>query len=82
MRDFLIALKAFAGLVLGWLLFTAGLTLFILVAKIEGLENESPGDIALVVFLEFGWFGGLVGLILAIWLMRRRRRTPHGAQQA
>jgi hypothetical protein len=62
-------LIALVGLVLGWL--TAAFGTLILGSAL-GL-SDFEGERAMTAFFAIGPLGGLIGLVLSVWLWRRRK---------
>ncbi|MFN3746273.1 MAG: hypothetical protein ACK4TL_16350 [Hyphomicrobiaceae bacterium] len=59
----------FAGLVLGWLIAAFGT---LVLGSAFGL-SDFEGQRAMMAFFAIGPVGGLIGLILSLWIWVRRR---------
>lgn len=68
MRFVLAFLIGIAGLILGWLVAAFGT---LILGSALGL-SDFEGERAMVAFFAAGPVGGLIGVILAIWLWSRR----------
>lgn len=62
-------LSALAGLVLGWLVAAFGT---LILGSAFGLR-DFEGERAMVAFFGIGPLGGVIGLVLGIWVWRRLR---------
>lgn len=69
MRFVLAILVAIAGLVLGWLVAAFGT---LALGSAFGL-SDFEGERAMTAFFAIGPLGGLIGLVLGLWLWRRRK---------
>ncbi len=68
-------LAGIAGLVIGWIAFAFGA---LAVGHFQGWSNFE-GAAGMAAVFGFGPIGGLLGLILGIWLVLRRRNRGQGA---
>ncbi len=72
MRIVLAFLIGIVGLIVGWLLAAFGT---LILGSALGL-SDFEGERAMVAFFAVGPVGGLIGIIMAIWLWSRRRTAP------
>jgi hypothetical protein len=68
-RYLLAILVGLVGLVLGWLIAAFGT---LVLGSAFGL-SDFEGERAMVAFFAIGPLGGLIGLILGLWIWGRRR---------
>lgn len=69
MRIVLAFLIGILGLIVGWLVAAFGT---LILGSILGL-SDFEGERAMVAFFAAGPVGGLIGIVIAIWLWSRRR---------
>ena len=68
MRYVLAVLVSIVGLILGWIIAAFGT---LVLGSAFGLSHFE-GERAMVAFFAIGPIGGLIGIIIAIWLWSRR----------
>ena len=71
MRIVLAFLIGIVGLIVGWLIAAIGTYIF---GSFLGL-SDFEGERAMVAFFAAGPVGGLIGIVVAIWLWSRRRTS-------
>jgi hypothetical protein len=69
MRIVLALLIGIVGLIVGWLVAAFGTYIFGSFLSLSDFEGER----AMVAFFAAGPVGGLIGIVVAIWLWSRRR---------
>ncbi len=67
MRAIIAVLAGLVGLVLGWAIAAFG---FLIVGGLLGV-SDFEGQRAMLAFFAIGPIGGLIGLVLGVWLSRK-----------